>query len=305
MRRHVRFILLLKTIASCCVAVVFVLAAAHAEMTVFYPRHESGATLHTDFYFDVLKGALEKTRDEFGPYRLQYTAQGMNPARAAVELASGNGMIHIDVRSWSEEREKTLYRVPVAVDHGLIGYRVLLIRAKDRVRFEAVRTLSDLKQFSFGLLAPWGDVRILEHNGLRVVKSSSYDGLFRMLAAGRFDALSRDIDEIQFEFEKKNPELPDLVIESRLLLRYPSARYFFVSRTLEGLKLAARIESGLQRMQEDGSFDELFRKYKNTPLERLDIAHRRVITLENPLLPPSAAALPDLTLSATGGKPKH
>lgn len=281
------------------------MTAATADMAVFYPRHESGATLHTDFYFDVLKEALERTREEFGPYRLQYTAQGMNPARAAAELASGNGMIHIDVRSWSEEREKTLYRVPIAVDHGLIGYRILLIRAKDSVKFEAVRTLSDLKQFSFGLLAPWGDVRILEHNGLRVVKSSSYDGLFRMLAAGRFDALSRDIDEIQFEFEKKNPELPELAIENRLLLRYPSARYFFVSRTLEGLKLAARIESGLQRMQEDGSFDEMFRKHKSVQLERLDIAHRRVITLENPLLPAAAAVLPDLTLPPGTGRIKH
>jgi hypothetical protein len=268
----------------CCAVVL--LALLHqslcADTTVFYPRHESGTTLHSDFYFEVLREALERTRAEFGPYRLQYTAQGMNPTRAAAELAAASGVVHVDVRSWNEERGKSLHQVPFPVDRGLIGYRLLLIREQDQARFDAVRTLDDLKQFSFGLLASWGDVRILEHNGLKVVRGSSYDGLFRMLSAGRFDAFSRDIDEIQLELERKGIELPDLAIERTLLLRYPSARYFFVSRTMEGLRLGARIEIGLNQMREDGSFDVMFRKHKREQLQRLNIQPRRVILLTNP-----------------------
>ena len=187
--------------------------------------------------------------------------------------------------------------MPIAINRGLIGYRVLLIRSKDQSKFSAIRSLADLQRFFFGLQAPLDDVPIFEHNGLQVVKGSSYDGMFRMLAAGRFDALSRDIDEIGFEFERKGRELPELAVENTLLLRYPSTRYFVVSRTLAGLKLAARIETGLRQMQEDGSFDEMFRKYKSAPLERFDISHRHVITLENPQLAVTKEAL--RTLSAT------
>ena len=272
--------------------------AARADMQINYPRHESGATNHTDFYFDVLRAALERTRDEYGPYTLRYTEHGMNPARAAAELALGNGLIQVDVRSWTVERAGNLHPVPIALDRGLIGYRLLLIRAEDQRKFESVKNLADLRSFSFGLLEPWSDVKILEFNGLNVVRGSSFDGLFRMLNAGRFDAFSRDIDEIQFEFERKSGELPGLAIERTLLLRYPSARYFFVSRTMEGLKLGARIEEGLRRMQKDGSFDALFRRHKGAQLDKLDIRNRRVIQLANPLLPPGMPALPKEILPA-------
>lgn len=266
--------------------------SARADMLVNYPRHESGATNHTDFYFEVLRAALERTRDEYGPYTLRYTEHGMNPARAAAELVAGNGMIQVDVRSWTVQRSENLHPVPIPVDRGLIGYRLLLIRAEDQRKFESVKDLADLRRFRFGLLEPWSDVKILEFNGLNVVRGSSFDGLFRMLNAGRFDAFSRDIDEIQFEFERKSAELPGLAIERTLLLRYPSARYFFVSRTMEGLKLGARIEAGLSQMQKDGSFDALFRRHKGAQLDKFDMRNRRVIQLANPLLPPGMPALP-------------
>lgn len=271
--------------------------SVRAEMTVVYPRHENGTTNHSDFYFEVLRGALERTRTDYGPYTLRYSEQGMNPSRAAAELAVGNGLIHVDVRSWTAERAAQLHPVPIPVDRGLIGYRLLLIRAADQPKFDSVRTLDDLKRFSFGLLTPWSDVRIFERNGLRVVRGTSYEGLFRMLNADRFDAFSRDIDEIQFEFDLKSSELPKLSIERTLLLRYPSARYFFVSKTLAGLKLGARIEAGLGEMMRDGSFEELFRKHKSTQLDKLNIRNRRVIQLVNPLLPSDFPEVPQELLS--------
>jgi len=264
----------------------------HAEMQIVYPRDSTGTTSHTDFYFEVLQTALEYTRDEFGSYSLRYSERSMNPARAAVELEVANGRIQVDVRSWTTEREKSLYPVPFPVDRGLIGYRVLLIRADKQSEFESVRTLDDLRKFSFGLLTPWSDVKIFEHNGLPVVRGTSFDGLFMMLNAGRFEAFSRDIDEVQFEFDQKRTELPQLAIERTLLLHYPSARYFFVSRTPDGMLLAERIKAGLDKMQRDGRFDELFRKHKDEQFIRLKLGERRVIHLANPLRPPGLPELP-------------
>lgn len=282
------------TVLCCLVLALCALPAipGWAAQTIHYPRHQSGATLHTDYYFEVLQMALQHTTEEFGPVTLKYTDQGMSPARAAAELASGSGLIQVDVRSWNEERGRTLLQVPLPVDRGLIGYRVLLVRAQDLPKFAAVRSLSDLRRFTYGLLGAWGDVRVFEHNGLPVVRGDNYEGLFRMLVAGRFDAFSRDIDEIQFEFERYAPELPGLAIEETLLLRYRSARYFFVSRTEEGARLAIRIAAGLKRMQQDGSLDELFLRHKRGVLERLNVKGRRVIALDHPQLPPGAAEIP-------------
>lgn len=277
---------------------------SRAETAVTYPRHESGMTTHTDYYFELLQTALERTREEFGSYTLRYTEQGMNPARAVAELAAGSGKIDIDVRGWSAERGKLLHQIMVPLDRGLIGYRLLLIRKEDQAKFDTVRKLEDLKQFRFGLLKSWGDVNIFEHNQLAVVTGNNFEGLFKMLDLGRFDAFSRDMNEIQDELDQRSAELPQLAIERSLLLRYPSARYFFLSKTPSGLKLAARIDAGLRQMKSDGSFDTLFRKHKSEQIAKFQFSNRRIIYLTNPMLPADAPELPQDLLPAAAGRRK-
>jgi hypothetical protein len=58
---------------------------------------------------------------------------------------------------------------------------------------------------------------------------------------------------------------------------------------MEGLRLGARIEIGLNQMQEDGSFDAMFGKHKSAQLRRLNIQQRRVIQLTNPQPAPNAS----------------
>jgi hypothetical protein len=67
------------------------------------------------------------------------------------------------------------------VDRGLLGYRLLLIRADDQARFAKVRTLDDLRHLRAGLGKGWADVNIFEASGVEVVEGSNYEGLFGML----------------------------------------------------------------------------------------------------------------------------
>lgn len=267
-------------------------APLRAEIRVVYPQQESGMTQHTDYYFMLMQSALEHTRAKYGDFTLSYSVYAMNRARAELELSTENGRIDASVFGWTAERGKKFYQVKVPLDRGLIGYRVLLIRKADQEKFSTVRTLDDLKQFRFGLLEAWSDLTILQHNKLTVVPGNTFEGLFKMLDIGRFDAFSRDINEIQRELEQHSNELPSLAIENTLLLRYPSARYFFVKKTPAGLKLGARIEAGLEMMKKDGSLDALFIKYRSEEIGKFKLNERHIIDLVNPSSPPDADKLP-------------
>ena len=104
-----------------------------------------------------------------------------------------------------------------------------------------------------------------------------------MLTARRFDFFPRGINEAWQELEtQKNP---DLIVEEHLLLQYPLPIYFFVNNNNQAL--ANRIEEGLKRSIEDGSFEHLLVSYPGhkKAFEVGQFNQRKIIQLYNPLLP--------------------
>ena len=85
--------------------------------------------------------------------------------------------------------------VRVPTRRGLLGFRLLLIRRQRQSEFRNIRSLDELRRFSIGQGFAWSDAEILRSQGLRV-ETGSYEGLFRMLAAGRFDCYPRGINEV-------------------------------------------------------------------------------------------------------------
>ena len=166
----------------------------------------------------------------------------------------------------------------------IINEKILIdFRKEDKRKFSAVLNLEDLQQFTAGQGHDWPDVKILQANGIKVATASTYDGLFGMLQAARFDFFPRGINEAWQEVElQANPEL---TIEQHLLIYYPSPIYFFVNN--KSIALAERIEKGLKLSIEDGSFDQLF--YSHRAHEKMftigQLKQRQIITLKNPLLP--------------------
>lgn len=272
-----------------CLCYLFLLIAgqAFADTTmVVYPRTESAGDTQYLYDYELLRLALEKTIAEYGSYEMRESAAAMNQARAADEIVAGSGKVNIFSRSTSIEHEALMLPVRIPIDKGLISYRVFLIRAGDQPRFASVRSLDELRVFSVGSFITWADTNILRNGGFNVVTGDSYEGLFKMLVAQRFDFFSRSVDEAYREYDERREQLPDLKVEDTLLLFFPTTRYFFVQRSAAGVQLAKRVERGLNQMVRDGSFDSLFRQYKGPLIERAGLMSRRLFRIPNPYLSP-------------------
>jgi hypothetical protein len=266
-------------------------AAATDDSTVLiYPRPESATDSQYQYDYELLRQALEATVATHGPYELRQSASSMNQARAADEIAAGSGLVNVFARSTTMDHEQRLLPIRIPIDKGLISYRVFLIRHDMQPRFAAVSSLDDLRGYSVGSFATWADTRILRDGGFKVVTGDSYEGLFRMLVAKRFDFFSRSADEAYREFDERRELLPDMRVEEKLLLHFPTTRLFFVQRSDEGTKLASRIEAGLNRMIKDGSFDAYFLKMKGPLIERAHLKTRKVFRIDNPVLSPETQA---------------
>jgi ABC-type amino acid transport substrate-binding protein len=176
--------------------------------------------------------------------------------------------------------------IHIPVDRNLGGYSVFLIRKQDKARFANVKSLADLRKFSFGMGLGWIDVGILRASNFKVVTGSSYDGLFEMLVQKRFDVFLRAAVEVCDEYDQRKAALPDLAIEDRILFYYPLPMYFWFPKTPEGRRLAARAEEGMRAMIADGTYDRIFDRYQRWKIERLQLAKRTIYRIDNPNLGP-------------------
>ena len=266
-------------------------AAMAASVVVTYPRSESPTDTQYLYDYELLRQALEATVPSHGPFELKASEQPMNQARAGDVIAAGGGVVNIFARSTAAEYERRFLPVRIPIDKGLISWRVFLVREEMQPKFAAVSSLDDLRAFSVGSFTTWADTKILRAGGFKVVTGDSYEGLFRMLVARRFDFFSRSADEAYREFDERRGVLPEMKVEQNLLLYFPTTRYFFVHRDAEGEKLAARIEEGLNLMVQAGSFDAYFLRYKGPLIARAHLPTRKVFRIDNPFMSPETRAL--------------
>lgn len=262
-------------------------ASCRAEnaMVYIYNAPESPLDRRYNYHWEILKTALDKTTDKYGPYRME--ASGfMTEKRQAHELKNATGKLTVMYLGTIPDFEKELVPVRIPVDKNLGGYCIFLIRKGEQERFNGVKSLADLRAFSFGLGLGWIDVDILKFNNFNVVTGSSYDGMFEMLVNKRFDVLLRAAVEVLDEYEQRKDKLPEMEIEQSLILYYPLPMYFWFAKTDEGRKLAARAEEGMRLMIDDGTYDKIFAKYQSPKVEQLNLKNRKVFKIENPFLGP-------------------
>ena len=273
--------------------------------TYTYLRPEWSDTDRDPYGVALLKLAFAKARV---CHTLVYSEQSMKQARAVLELERDSGKLDIMITMTSPEREAALLGVPVPLTKGMLGWRIALVRKEKLDQFAEVRSASQLKKFIAGQGHDWPDTAILRASGLPVEVSSTYDGMFKMLEAGRIDYFPRAVQQVFAERER----YPSLAVEPYLVLRYPTDAYFFVNR--RNTRLAADVQRGLEAALADGSFDRLFYSYFAPQIAAGGLERRRIIDLPNPVRAPSLPversglwfSLADLRkpsfLDAAGGK---
>ncbi|QDQ28366.1 amino acid ABC transporter substrate-binding protein [Chitinimonas arctica] len=252
--------------------------SARAE-TVPYPWSGSVGDTRDVYPLKLLQLALDKAGTT--QYSLRPTDIPMLQGRALAELAHGS-RIRVGWGMTSIERESALLPIRVPIFKGLVGWRLALVR-KDRTdSLAAVQDLTSLRRFVAGQGHDWPDTEIMRSNGVRVVGVPLYDSLFRMLASARFDYFPRSVPEIWAEAEQYRKL--GIVIDPHLLVRYPTAFYFFVNKN--DTALADTLRSGLEQAVADGSFDRLFCAHYGQLIAQARLEHRQVVELNNPILPP-------------------
>ncbi len=269
----------------CAITFFNLFSLAEQEMVVIYQRPESDIDTRNDYHIELLRVALEKTSAKYGPFRLKPTKTVMNEIRIVKMLINGMEGVDVMFRPTSKEDERQLNPVRIPLDKGLLGYRIFLIHKKDQPKFRSITSLDKLKKLKVGQGRDWNDVKIYEHNNFKIVTGLVYEGLFEMLLKGRFDYFARGVEEAYPEYEARRKEMPDLHVEESIVLNYPFPRYFWVSNNKKGDFLRERLVEGLEIMIKDGSFEQIFRKYKSDAINMANLKSRKVFRIENSFLP--------------------
>lgn len=199
-----------------------------------------------------------------------------------IQLLQAGG-IDVIALGTNAQRESQILPIKIDILRGIVGYRIFLIRKTDQDRLASMSSQELATKLTFGLNSQWADLPILRANGFSVVTSSNYEQLFDMLAADRFDAFPRGLNEATRELEARKDTFPQLMVEQTKALYFPFPVYFWVNKT--NTALAERIERGLRLSLDDGSFRDLFLTYHAAEIEMLKTQKREVMELVNPILP--------------------
>ena len=261
-----------------CLSLLFAVhnSASGVEI-VRYPIPESAADQRYDYPRKLLELVLSKTQTE---YRVEYPLVPMNQNRQIAELEAGR-TIDVAPLPSSADREERLLPIRVPLNKGLLGWRLGLVRKGDTERMARIKTLADLKHVHLAQGQDWPDTQILVGNGIDVITSSTYEGIFKMLESDRFDYFPRSVMEI---WDEQEAHANTLEIEPHLALHYFYDSYFFVNK--HNTKLAADISAGMEKAIADGSFDKIFNEYWGERVRKAKLNERTVIELRNPLLTP-------------------
>lgn len=259
-------------------------AGAHAAqpLRVVYPAPESPQDQRSFDVIALLRAALQHTEASHGPFELTPAQTAASEDRQLLSMEQGR-LPNVVWASSTVAREQRLLAIRIPLRKGLLGFRIALIHRDRRAQFGRIRTVADLRAYALGQGPNWPETQMYRQLGFQV-QTGSYEALFRMLVNGRFDLFPRGVNEVFGEVAARQAELPELAVEDGLLIHYPQPYYFFVSRHSQAL--ARRIEQGLLAMLRDGSFDAHFWHHHGDALRQARLGERRVLQLENPLLPP-------------------
>jgi ABC-type amino acid transport substrate-binding protein len=214
-------------------------------------------------------------------YKLVVTKEPYSQVKIMEEVNTGK--LELFWNSSNAEKEAMFSPVRIPLYKGLLGNRLFIIHKDNQSKFDNIKTLEDLKKITIGQGKTWADTKILESNGLTVVKANKYESLFFMVDGGRFDAFSRGVHE-PFGELANHPNLKDLTVEKHLMLVYRMPFYLYAGK--DNKALAKDLEAGLNAAIADGSFDQVFFSDPSVQdvMAKADMKSRRAIYLDNPTL---------------------
>ncbi|MBN2686178.1 MAG: hypothetical protein JXR40_12930 [Pontiellaceae bacterium] len=254
-------------------------ASALAQTTFTCVAGETENDPRSAYEKALLKLALDKTVEKYGPYTLGQSKLGSNQKRNeqdAIDNVYPNLFVKL---SYSERLTEELAYIPIPADRGIVGYRVCFTSEKIKQELSEVETLEQLKEFKMLQGIGWSDVEILKAAGFRVITGTNYKGMFKMVAVNRVDLFPRGANELLGEWEL-NKNVAGLTYDESVALYYPLPRFFFTNKkNTEALK---RVQEGLEMAFKDGSFQKLWEQYYQDSVDMIALDKRKIFRIKNP-----------------------
>jgi hypothetical protein len=234
---------------------------------------------------EVLDAALKATTAAHGKYQLQedLTDYPLAADEASVFRSKGFDIFGTVAGNTKLAAEKKIL-IPLPLMKGLLGYRILIIRAADKEKFAAIKSAQQLQQLRLGT---WADAELFRQNGYKVEEKGSFDDLFTRLENNEFDYVSFGANEVAGVFAQRAAQSGKLIVDSSLLVYYPFPLVFYVNPNNKAL--AKQVTQGLQTISSNGELDAIFNRYFGAELKLLNLSSRTKITLKNPILPAEMA----------------
>ncbi len=198
----------------------------------------------------------------------------LEQSQAAAALARGE----LDIALLSTQAQHWPELVPLRfpIRRGLLGARLLLARRESLPRFRTLRSLSALQRsLVMGYGEDWQDRALLQRLGFRMHLEPEYPQLFRGLAQGRFDFLSRGINEVWAELDHPLLVPHGIVVVPGLALSYPLDDYFYLGPARQNWLPLLR--AGIEQLWRSGAYRKLFEESFGRALQRADFGKRQVL----------------------------
>jgi hypothetical protein len=258
---------------------------SYAIDTVFMAKPRSTYDIRREYGYELIETILKATEPDFGSYEFKISAPKCSRKRELQQLKIGK-LINVSIVPDTKEWEDNAIPIRIPVKKGVLGYKIFLIRKDKRDLFSKINSIEELKELKGGGEKQWTTTSAMEKLGFNLVAGSDYEGLFRMLAVGRFDYFPRGVTEIFDEIKSRPVFERDCAVEESLAIYFPLPVYIFVSPLFP--KLAVRLEAGFKKIIADGSFDKLFFEYYSDSLCKAKLKDRKIFRMNNPLLPPGS-----------------
>mgnify|MGYP005841048245 CR=1 FL=1 len=245
-------------------------------LVITYPKPMRDFSEDNWYPLLLLKLALNESKVS---YKLQPSDDGLVQSRA-LRLLEEDQAITLAWSMTSAQREQNLQPIRIPIYKGLYGWRLLLVTKNSPLLQQPITTLAGLSKYILVQGHDWPDNILLKANGLRLETATHIELLFSMLQKGRADAFPRSVLEIWPEIDQH----PDqFAVVPNIVLKYPTAVYFFVNR--KNVALAHAIEHGLNSIIKNGKFDQLFYQHHRDAIARSGLSQRAVLRLHNDELP--------------------
>lgn len=258
--------------------------------TIIYPALSDHNDPRMEYDLKLLRLILDSTKESFGNYILipsDATLSSSNQtAQRNVLKNQEDHRLSLMINPTTKTLENELMPVRIPIYKGLLGHRIFLIHKENQPLFDKITEKQMLtERITIGQGEGWADVDILQNAGFSVTTKEKYMDLFQSLMEQKFTAFGRGVHEAPVELAAYQSQFPDMSIENNLIVHYPYPVYFFTSKSQKGQALAKRLKEGFQNIISNGSFELLFLNHFGPLLKKVNFYNRKVMSIENPLLP--------------------